>query len=84
MSFFVCLFSVAQDEIIECPEAVATGSSTGYITSPGFPNNNYPNNKRCQWTLNVPQGFILVLDFDFVNLEEPGDMHNQCYDYVQV
>ena len=35
---------------------------SGRLTSPGFPI-SYPNNADCRWTITVPLGSSLVLDF---------------------
>ncbi|RMX38167.1 hypothetical protein pdam_00014767 [Pocillopora damicornis] len=36
--------------------------ASGNITSPGFPA-NYPNDVECRWTIRVPLGSTLVLNF---------------------
>ncbi|XP_074617376.1 zinc metalloproteinase nas-39-like [Acropora palmata] len=49
---------------------------SGNLASPFYPD-NYPNNAYCAWTITVPQGSILRIDFLFFETEP-------CYDYVKV
>ncbi|XP_072033776.1 uncharacterized protein [Amphiura filiformis] len=79
---YAATFTITVGQEVECPAAISTSPSSGRITSPGYPE-NYPINRVCQWTLSVPQGYILVLDFDFIDIEtnEPG---TQCFDFIEV
>ncbi|KAK2714985.1 hypothetical protein QYM36_009843, partial [Artemia franciscana] len=59
----------------ECGEVFT--SSTGEVTSPGYPG-DYPNNIRdCGYLITVPEDQAIVLYFHFIDLE-PG------YDYINV
>lgn len=49
---------------------------SGTFTSPGFPR-NYPNNADCRFTITVPLGSVLILDFRTFETE-------RCHDYVQI
>lgn len=44
-------------------------SPTGYFASPNYPR-HYPNNAYCVWTINVPLGSVLKIDFLFFKTEE--------------
>ena len=66
----------------ECEDAIATSESTGVLTSPGYPD-NYPTSTDCAWNIAVPQGYIVTVDFTFIDLE-PTDDGSSCYDFVQV
>ena len=54
---------------------------SGQLKSPGFPN-NYPNNKICYWTITVPFGFSVTLDFETFEVSQNAP---PCqYDYVEI
>ncbi|KAM8810851.1 cubilin [Eudromia elegans] len=46
--------------------------STGSFTSPGYPA-TYQNNTDCAWTITVPTGPTVTVNFDFINIDDPGD-----------
>ncbi|XP_027053451.1 CUB and sushi domain-containing protein 1-like [Pocillopora damicornis] len=50
--------------------------ASGNITSPGFPA-NYPNDVECRWTIRVPLGSTLVLNFRAFETE-------RCFDHVKI
>uniref|UniRef100_A0ABM5EJQ1 Procollagen C-endopeptidase enhancer 1 isoform X1 n=2 Tax=Pogona vitticeps TaxID=103695 RepID=A0ABM5EJQ1_9SAUR len=56
-----------------------TGDS-GYIASEGFPS-PYPPNKKCTWTITVPEGQVAMLSFRVFDLE-PDPICR--YDYLDV
>ena len=62
MHVFCCL--------LECGEYY--NSSTGNVTSPGYPN-NYPNNAECYYEISAPAGERVVLDLQFQDLESRYD-----------
>eukprot|EP00072_Mus_musculus_P035793 XP_006504621.1 PREDICTED: procollagen C-endopeptidase enhancer 1 isoform X1 [Mus musculus] len=56
-----------------------TGES-GYVASEGFPN-LYPPNKKCIWTITVPEGQTVSLSFRVFDME----LHPSCrYDALEV
>ncbi|KAJ7313311.1 hypothetical protein JRQ81_004600 [Phrynocephalus forsythii] len=56
-----------------------TGDS-GYIASEGFPS-PYPPNKKCTWTITVPEGQVAMLSFRVFDME-PDPICR--YDYLDV
>ncbi|KAK6490308.1 cubilin [Huso huso] len=54
---------------------------SGYITSPNYPN-NYPQNVDCSWTITVPNGEAVQLDFEGDFYIEPTD--SCSYDYLEL
>ncbi|KAJ1079977.1 hypothetical protein NDU88_000199 [Pleurodeles waltl] len=56
-----------------------TGDS-GYIASEGFPS-HYPSNKKCTWTITVPEGQVVMLSFRVFDLEADPICR---YDYLDV
>jgi hypothetical protein len=54
---------------------------SGQLKSPKFPN-NYPNDKICYWTITVPFGFSVTLNFEIfeVSINPPPCQ----YDYVEI
>ncbi|KAM4678275.1 procollagen C-endopeptidase enhancer 1 [Discoglossus pictus] len=40
----------------------------GYIASEGFPN-YYPHNKKCVWSITVPDGHVVMLSFRVLDME---------------
>lgn len=74
--FFV-RYKIASPQL---PAAVPCGAPltipTGRFTSPGFPG-KYPNNADCRFSITVPLGSILVLNFKAFETE-------RCRDYVQI
>ena len=49
-------------------------SLNGSITSPGYPNVNYPNNADCQYEIRVPRDRRIVLTFDEFSLQPSYDI----------
>ncbi|XP_077865311.1 tolloid-like protein 1 [Saccoglossus kowalevskii] len=57
---------------IDCQDAVYGGSMTGTygeITSPGFPDNYYPNNLNCRWQIIAPFGSRIKIRVTDLNTE---------------
>ncbi|MGH0144022.1 UNVERIFIED_CONTAM: hypothetical protein FKN15_047101, partial [Acipenser sinensis] len=54
---------------------------SGYITSPNYPN-NYPQNVDCSWTITVPNGEAVQLDFEGEFYIEPTA--SCSYDYLEL
>ena len=48
---------------------VTLNGPSGAFTSPGYPS-NYPNNKKCQITITVDNGKLIILKFSAFDLEE--------------
>ncbi|XP_013797015.2 cubilin [Apteryx mantelli] len=46
--------------------------STGSFASPSYPA-TYQNNTDCVWTIIVPKGRIVTVNFDFIRIDDPGD-----------
>ena len=44
------------------------------IASPGFPNQSYPNNLNCMWTITARPGFSVQLTFDDFETEQSFDI----------
>ncbi|XP_030043416.1 procollagen C-endopeptidase enhancer 1 [Microcaecilia unicolor] len=55
-------------------------ADSGYIASEGFPN-YYPHNKKCTWTITVPEGQIVMLSFRVFDMEPDPTCR---YDYLDV
>ena len=51
------------------------------LKSPEFPN-NYPNDKICYWTITVPFGFSVTLDFETFEVSLNASVCQ--YDYVEI
>ncbi|XP_078582053.1 cubilin-like isoform X2 [Branchiostoma floridae x Branchiostoma japonicum] len=69
---------VALDASLLCGNALTT--STGIIESPNYPG-NYPHNRECEWTITVPTGQQIRLNFTTFSIEN----HANCnYDYLEV
>ena len=45
---------------------------SGWIASPGFPNNNYPTNANCTWHILVPSTKIIEFDVQYIDIEKSG------------
>ncbi|XP_070842448.1 cubilin [Chaetodon trifascialis] len=56
-----------------------TLSGTGQLRSPYHPN-AYPHNKDCEWVINQPEGYVVILNFLSFNVEG-GSCH---FDFVEV
>ncbi|KAI4871253.1 hypothetical protein NFI96_019773 [Prochilodus magdalenae] len=57
-----------------------TLSGSGQIRTPLHPE-PYPHNKRCEWVINQPEGYVVILNFLTFDVEGGGG----CYfDYVEV
>ncbi|XP_063957982.1 uncharacterized protein LOC129265532 isoform X2 [Lytechinus pictus] len=67
------LISTASMSQNEC-SATYTGLS-GDLNSPNYPR-KYPNNKKCSYTINVPVGKRIVLQFKDFQIENEGDFSN--------
>ncbi|XP_030624670.1 LOW QUALITY PROTEIN: cubilin [Chanos chanos] len=64
--------------------AVCGGTYTGQsgtISSPGYPDSNYPDNSNCEWYLEGPTGHYLTLTFTALDLQSSTDCSS---DYVEV
>ncbi len=47
------------------------------IKSPNFPS-HYNNSIKCTWTLYVPEGYHVSLEFVFIKVEEKYDIVKVC------
>ena len=55
-------------------------AETGVLTSPDYPD-NYPHNRNCTWTITVPAGHQISINFTTFSLES----HARCqYDYLEI
>ncbi|XP_053574332.1 procollagen C-endopeptidase enhancer 1 [Bombina bombina] len=52
----------------------------GYIASEGFPN-YYPHNKKCVWSITVPDGHVVMLTFRVLDMESDPSCR---YDYLSI
>ncbi|XP_046856293.1 enteropeptidase-like isoform X2 [Xenia sp. Carnegie-2017] len=77
---FVTSFSSKSFGINICSTRAITLSS-GYITSPNYPN-DYDNNINCILTLRAPFGFSFR--FTFTKLDLEVNPSGQCYDHVKI
>lgn len=59
-----------------------TGHS-GVIESPNFPD-NYPHHSDCTWTIDVPPGNKLGIEFSHFALEEPAFGDHCDYDHMEI
>ncbi|XP_069787318.1 cubilin [Narcine bancroftii] len=60
---------------------ISDSNAIGYIASKNYPN-NYPENIDCIWTITVPSGEAVQLDFDNSFFVEP---HFECdFDYLEL
>nr|XP_033781487.1 procollagen C-endopeptidase enhancer 1 [Geotrypetes seraphini] len=55
-------------------------ADSGYVASEGFPN-FYPHNKKCTWTITVPEGQIVMLSFRVFDMEPDSACR---YDFLDV
>ncbi|EDV28197.1 uncharacterized protein TRIADDRAFT_53561 [Trichoplax adhaerens] len=53
---------------------------TGTIRSPGYPG-RYPSNRDCAWTISVPAGYIITLNFAAFSLQSSTGCNN---DFLQI
>ena len=51
-----------------CDSGESLTGSSGFFTSPNFPN-NFPRNSRCVWNITVPSGYIIKLTFHHFELD---------------
>ncbi|XP_059179030.1 cubilin-like isoform X2 [Physella acuta] len=58
----------------------ALTATSGEITSPNFPQ-NYPHHRQCEWTITVPRGRQIFLNFTSFHLE-PSDTCN--WDFLEI
>ena len=54
--------------------------SEGIATSPGYPS-NYPENVRCVWTIQIPEGQRIAINITDIELQ---NSHYYLYDYLEV
>ncbi|KAM4553187.1 ovochymase-2 [Fundulus diaphanus] len=47
----------------------SVSDSQGWIRNPSLPNAYYDNNQLCLWSINVPPGYSILLEFDHFDLE---------------
>ncbi|KAK7466534.1 hypothetical protein BaRGS_00037356, partial [Batillaria attramentaria] len=52
------------------------------ITSPGFPDENYPNNADCQWNIMAPEG--AGISIQFTDFRTEFDTGCDDFDFVVV
>ena len=79
-----CLYVIAKGLQITgtCPETYDPAQNE--MTTPNYPN-PYPNNKRCNWTIEVAQGKTIELQFvDTFHLESSNGAFYCAYDWVQI
>ena len=65
------------------PFSVCGGKMTDPVSvmkSPGFPDNNYPDNANCSWTIEIKNGRTISLVAETFDLQNSTD----CPDYVEV
>ncbi len=46
-------------------------------STPGHPNNNYPSNLNCTWTITAPPGYMVQIEFQDLSVET-------CCDYILI
>ncbi|XP_048254467.1 exoskeleton protein RP43-like [Haliotis rufescens] len=51
------------------PLLSASTSTWRYLSSPGYPNNNYNNNMECKWTISAPAGYKIKAEIRALSLE---------------
>lgn len=82
ISFLFALCCIAT--VIAAPREKPCGGSLsglfGQIHSPNFPE-RYPDNLKCNWSISVPDGFYISLNFTEFDTENYDDC---SYDYVLV
>nr|XP_039265445.1 mucin-3A-like [Styela clava] len=61
-----------------------TGSSSGYIASPGYPSENYPDSSNCSYLIEADEGNIITYRTLLLDLEARDAQADECYDYVQL
>ncbi|XP_071943825.1 uncharacterized protein [Antedon mediterranea] len=66
---------------VNCASCSETFNGTeGRITSPSYPA-NYENDQQCEWTIHVPDAYVVQIAFVFFDVE----FHARCtYDYLDV
>ena len=67
--------------MVDCGEPlVFDGGASGNLTSPNYPG-NYPNHADCEWTISIPAGQRIGLNFREFHVE---DHHSCLFDAVEV
>nr|KAG5692364.1 hypothetical protein BaRGS_007977 [Batillaria attramentaria] len=57
-----------------------SNATHGTVNSPGYPG-NYPHNRDCVWTIAVPPGNNILIQFAYLAIEH----HDNCsYDYLEI
>ncbi|XP_046856284.1 uncharacterized protein LOC124449410 isoform X2 [Xenia sp. Carnegie-2017] len=79
---FVRKRNLADFGINICPTREITLSS-GYITSPNYPN-DYDNNINCTLTIRAPSGISFRFTFTKLDLERGIYGIDECHDYVKI
>jgi len=57
--------------------------NNGVIRSPRYPR-PYPAKLNCTWVIYVDSGMQVKLNFTAFQLESPGEVNAQCYDYLEI
>ena len=52
----------------ECPRNGVLQGTNGSFSSPEYPL-SYPDSVKCTWIIEVPEGFLVRLEFDYFQLE---------------
>ena len=63
-----------------CPNLTTLNDTSGVITSPFYPR-RYPNNQRCSWQITASKGKRVVLDIEYMHIENCGGC--SC-DYLEI
>ncbi|KAI8487746.1 Domain first found in C1r, C1s, uEGF, and bone morphogenetic protein [Branchiostoma belcheri] len=76
LTIFLLFFLAYPASSAECGGSLT--SQHGVITSPDYPA-PYPTDSDCTWNITVPQGHVVLLTFDRIDLNPFPDAPEKCY-----
>ena len=66
------MFTKKHNFVISTDCAITLTNPNGFVTSPGYPHNNYPDLTDCTWLIQLSPGQIIEISFIRIKFEEQG------------
>ncbi|CAK8684346.1 unnamed protein product [Clavelina lepadiformis] len=73
---------VEKPNVVGMCGSTVTGLLEGTIASPGFPNENYPDDSNCTYEIVVPDGYVVSYQSTFLKIEDR--LNGFCFDFVRI